>query len=102
LPLLGALAWSIRQLARYQAAVEGGASADDAARQAGVFQPYRARELATKARAVRPKEVERWMLVLAETDLALKSSRRGADAILEEMLTRLCRGETRAARAASH
>ena len=67
----------------------------------GVFQPYRARELATKARAVRSKEVERWMLVLAETDLALKSSRRAADAILEDMLTRLCRAETRAARAAS-
>jgi DNA polymerase-3 subunit delta len=101
LPLLGALAWSIRQLARYQAALEGGASPDDAARRAGVFQPFRARELATKARAVRPREVERWMLVLAETDLALKSSRRAADAILEEMLTRLCRTETRAARAAS-
>jgi len=101
LPLLGALAWSIRQLARYQAALESGASPDDAARRAGVFQPFRARELATKARAVRPKEVERWMLVLAETDLALKSSRRAADAILEEMLTRLCRAETRAARAAS-
>ena len=52
LPLLGALAWSIRQLARYQAAVESGASGDEAARRAGVFQPYRARELATKARAV--------------------------------------------------
>jgi DNA polymerase-3 subunit delta len=64
---------------------------DEAARRAGVFQPYRARELANKARAVRPREVERWMLVLAETDLALKSSRRSADAILEEMLTRLCR-----------
>jgi DNA polymerase-3 subunit delta len=96
LPLLGALAWSIRQLARFQAAVAGGASPDEAARGAGVFQPYRARELAAKARAVRPKEVERWMLVLAETDLALKSSRRAADAILEEMLTRLCRAEARA------
>ncbi len=95
LPLLGALAWSIRQLARYQAAVESGASGDEAARRAGVFQPYRARELATKARAVRSKEVERWLLVLAETDLALKSSRRNADSILEEMLTRLCRAETR-------
>jgi DNA polymerase III subunit delta len=96
LPLLGALAWSIRQLARYQAALESGASADDAARRAGVFQPYRARDLGAKARAVRPREVERWLLVLAETDLALKSSRRDADAILEEMLTRLCRAETRA------
>ncbi len=65
LPLLGALAWSIRQLARYQAAVEGGASPDEAARVAGVYQPHRARELSQKARAVPQKEVERWMLVLA-------------------------------------
>jgi DNA polymerase-3 subunit delta len=101
LPLLGALAWSIRQLARYQAAVESGASGDEAARRAGVFQPYRARELAAKSRAVRPREVERWLLVLGETDLALKSSRRNADSILEEMLTRLCRAETRGAARAS-
>jgi DNA polymerase-3 subunit delta len=101
LPLLGALAWSIRQLARYQAAVESGASGDEAARRAGVFQPYRARELAAKARAVRPREVERWLLVLGETDLALKSSRRNADSILEEMLTRLCKAETRSSGRAS-
>jgi DNA polymerase-3 subunit delta len=101
LPLLGALAWSIRQLARFQAAVDAGASPDEAARRAGVFQPYRARELAQKARAVSRKEVERWILLLAETDLALKSSRRAADAILEDMLTRLCRAETRGARPAS-
>jgi DNA polymerase-3 subunit delta len=95
LPLLGALAWSVRQLARYQAALEAGESADEAARRAGVFQPYRARELAAKSRAVRAKEVQRWILVLAETDLALKGSRRSPDAVLEEMLTRLCRTETR-------
>jgi DNA polymerase III subunit delta len=91
LPLLGALAWSVRQLAKYQAAVESGAGPDDAARAAGVFQPYRARELADKARAIPAREVERWILVLAETDLALKSSRRAPEAILGEMLTRLCR-----------
>jgi hypothetical protein len=28
--------------------------------------------------------------VLGETDVALKSSRRAADAILEDMLTRMC------------
>jgi DNA polymerase-3 subunit delta len=95
LPLLGALAWSVRQLARYQAALEAGESPDEAARRAGVFQPYRARELAAKSRAVHVKEVQRWLLVLAETDLALKSSRRPPDAVLEEMLTRLCRVETR-------
>ena len=33
---------------------------DEAARKAGVFQPFRARELAQKARALRPREVERW------------------------------------------
>jgi DNA polymerase-3 subunit delta len=91
LPLLGALAWSIRQLARYRAALDSGASADEAARRAGANSPYRARELATRARAVRAKDVEHWMLVLAETDLALKSSRRTPDAVLEEMLTQLCR-----------
>jgi DNA polymerase III subunit delta len=90
LPLLGALAWSVRQLARYQAASAEGAGPDEAARRAGVFQPMRARELASKARAFRTKEVERWLLVLAETDLALKSSRRPADTILDDMLTRMC------------
>jgi hypothetical protein len=41
------------------------------------------------------------MLVLAETDLALKSSRRAPETILAEMLTRLCRSETRAPQLAS-
>ncbi len=99
LPLLGALAWSIRQLAKYLAASAEGASSDEAARRAGVFQPFRARELAAKARAVRAKEVERWLLVLAETDLALKSSRRPADAILDDMLTRMCGAVSRRATA---
>jgi len=91
LPLLGAIAWSMRQLAKYHAALAGGASPDEAARTAGAFQPQRARELASRSKGVRPKDVERWLLVLAETDLALKSSRRPPDAVLEEMLTRLCR-----------
>jgi DNA polymerase III subunit delta len=91
LPLLGALAWSIRQLAKFQIAIEAGASTDEAARRAGVFQPYRAKEIAQKARSMRARELERWLLVLADTDIALKSSRRSPDAILEDMLTRLCR-----------
>jgi DNA polymerase III subunit delta len=91
LPLLGALAWSIRQLARFDAARSGGASVEEAAKTAGAFQSFRARELASRAKLLRPKEIERWLVVLAETDVALKSSRRPADAILEEMLTKLCR-----------
>jgi DNA polymerase-3 subunit delta len=89
--LLGAIAWSMRQLAKYHAAVGGGASPDEAARAAGAYQPQRARELASRSKGVRSRDVERWLLVLAETDLALKSSRRPPDAVLEEMLTRLCR-----------
>jgi DNA polymerase-3 subunit delta len=91
LPLLGAIAWSIRQMARFQASLQSGMREDDAAKAAGVFQPFRARELAQKAKTFRGRELERWLLVLAETDLALKSSRRPAQAILEDMLTRLCR-----------
>jgi DNA polymerase-3 subunit delta len=91
LPLLGALAWSIRQLLKFQGAVAEGAGVEDAARRAGVYQPFRARELAGKARAFRGRDLERCVLVLADTDVALKSSRRPADAILEEMLTRLCK-----------
>jgi len=90
LPLLGAVAWSIRQLARFQAALESGMGQDEAAKAAGVYQPFRARELAQKVKSFRPKELERWLLVLAETDVALKSSRRPADAILDDMLTRMC------------
>jgi DNA polymerase-3 subunit delta len=90
LPLLGALAWSIRQLARFQAATDAGLGQDEAAKAAGVYQPFRARELAQKVKAFRPKELERWLVILAETDLALKSSRRPADAILDDMLTRMC------------
>jgi DNA polymerase-3 subunit delta len=101
LPLVGALAWSVRQLVRFQAATAMGVSQDEAARRAGVFQPYRARELAAKARRLRPGDGERWLLLLAEADAALKSSRRAADSILEDMLTRLCKAETRSGRAAS-
>jgi DNA polymerase-3 subunit delta len=91
LPLLGALAWSMRQLLKFQTATASGAGAEEAARRAGVYQPFRARELAAKARGFRERELERWLLVLAETDVALKSSRRPADAILEDALTKMCR-----------
>ena len=90
LPLLGAMAWSIRQLARLQAALDGGMGMDEAAKVAGVYPAFRAREMAQKLRSFKPRELERWLLVLSETDLALKSSRRPADGILDDMLTRMC------------
>jgi DNA polymerase-3 subunit delta len=90
LPLLGALAWSVRQLLRFKAEIGGGASPFEAAKRAGAFQPQRAQELETRTRTMNEKQLEKWMLVLAETDLALKGSKRPADAILEDMLCRLC------------
>ena len=91
LPLVGAIAWSIRQLLKLQSALGAGASMDDAARRAGIYPAFRAREHAQKLKAFRPRELERWLVIIQETDLALKSSRRPADSILEEMFTRLCR-----------
>lgn len=91
LPLVGAIAWSLRQLLKLQSALGSGASMDEAARRAGIYPAFRAREHAQKLKAFRPRELERWLVVVQETDLALKSSRRPADSILEEMFTRLCR-----------
>lgn len=91
LPLLGAVAWSMRQLLRFQLALGRGCSVEEAAKAAGVFQPFRARELGQKAHGFRPKDLERWLQIVAETDVALKSSRRAPDAILEDMISKLCR-----------
>jgi DNA polymerase-3 subunit delta len=91
LPLVGAIAWSLRQLLKLDSALREGASIDEAARRAGIYPAFRARDHAKKLKAFRPRELERWLVVVQETDVALKSSRRPADAILEEMFTRLCR-----------
>ena len=91
LPLVGAIAWSLRQLLKLDAALRDGASIDEAARAAGIYPAFRARDHAKKLKAFRPRELERWLVVVQETDVALKSSRRAPDAILEEMFTRLCR-----------
>jgi DNA polymerase-3 subunit delta len=91
LPMLGAIAWSIRQLAKYKTALDDGAGSGEAARRAAAFSPSRARELDQRARALKPRDLERWITVLAETDLALKGSKRAPDAVLEDMVTRLCR-----------
>jgi len=93
LPLVGAIAWSLRQLLKLQSALEQGANIDDAARRAGIYPAFRARDHQQKLKAAKltARELERWLLLVQETDLALKSSRRPADAILEDMFTRMCR-----------
>ena len=91
LPLVGAIAWSLRQLLKLESAIGQGAGPDEAARRAGIYPAFRARELAQKLKAFKPRELERWLIIVQETDLALKSSRRPADSILEDMFTRMCK-----------
>ncbi len=85
LPLVGLLAWSTRQLIRFAAASRQGASAEAAAKAAGA-PPFRARDLAAQVRKTSERDLERWLSVLAEADLALKGSRRPARAILESAI----------------
>lgn len=82
LRLVGLLAWAVRQLVRFAAARRQGASAEEAAQRAGA-PPFKARELAAQVGRVPPGEFERWLGVLAETDLALKGSKRLPRAVLE-------------------
>lgn len=91
LPLLGAIAWSVRQMLKLQAYLGQGLRLDDAARRAGLFNPARARELADSLRQARPGELESMLETLAETDLALKGSKRHPLSVLEGAVLRLCR-----------
>ena len=54
--------------------------------------PFKANEAARTVRAMAPGTLPAWLRLLAETDLALKSSRRPAQAVLETMLIEMCRG----------
>lgn len=85
LRLLGLLAWSVRSLIRFDAAIGAGLAPDEAAKSAGI-PPFRARETAAQLKNLPRADLERWLTVLAETDLALKGSRRPPQAILESML----------------
>jgi DNA polymerase-3 subunit delta len=91
LRLVGLLAWSLRQLIKFEAATRAGASPEEAARRAGA-PPFKARELAGQVRRLGAPELERWLLLLADADLELKGSKRPARATLESTIMRMCRG----------
>jgi DNA polymerase-3 subunit delta len=91
LPLLGTLAWSARQLIKFQGATSRGLTPPDAARHAGA-PPFKAGELAAQVKQLGPRDLERFLLVLSDMDLALKGgSKRPPRAILESSLVTLCR-----------
>jgi DNA polymerase-3 subunit delta len=89
LPLLGSIAWRVRQLAKFQAGLTRGMSRDAAASASGV-PPFKARDIERTVRQLGPAVLERWLLLLAEADLALKGSRRPPGAVLATMLVNMC------------
>jgi DNA polymerase-3 subunit delta len=88
LPLLGLLASSVRKTLKVRALLQAGASAEDAAKQAGL-PPFRARDAAAQAKKFREGELERAVVILAEADLALKGSKRPPILVLEDAVVRL-------------
>ena len=92
LRLLGVLAWSTRQMLRFESALHDGLSQSDAAVRAGA-PPFKARELAEQVKRIARVDLERWLETLAELDYALKGgSKRPAKAVLEHGILKLCRG----------
>jgi len=91
LPLLGVLAWSTRQLVRFESAIRSGCNPTEAAQRAGA-PPFKARELAEQCKLLSRVELERWLETLARVDLALKGgSKRPAKAIIEQAVIALAR-----------
>lgn len=90
LRLLGTVAWSVRQLLKLDAGLRAGLDPATAAQQAGIA-PFKVRQSQQTLKRVPASTLARWVRVLAETDLALKGSRRSAQAVLEAMILDLCR-----------
>lgn len=91
LRLLGVMAWSARQLLKFESAIRAGLSPPDAAKKAGA-PPFKARELSNQIRRLTQADLERWLEVLATVDVALKGgSRRPPKAVLEHAILEMCR-----------
>lgn len=92
LKLVGLLAWSARQLLRFQSSMAQNQSPAEAAKRAGA-PPFKARELAAQAQRVPRPVLERWLETLSRVDLALKGgSRRPPQAVLEQAIVSMCAG----------
>lgn len=90
LRILAMVARQLRMVARMKSALIAGASEADATRAAGA-PPFKARELAQAARRLDAASLSRAFSVLAETDLALKGSKRPPDIVLESAILSLTR-----------
>jgi len=91
LRLVGLLAWSTRQMLRFEAALSEGVSLNEAAIRAGA-PPFKGRELAEQVKRIARPDLEGWLETLAELDYALKGgSKRPAKSVLEHGILKLCR-----------
>jgi DNA polymerase-3 subunit delta len=99
LRLVGVLAWSARQLIKFESALAAGANPEDAAKRAGA-PPFKARDMKRQIDRVPRTEIEAWLETLAGMDLALKGwTKRPPRAVLEHAILALCtkgRGQARA------
>lgn len=90
LPLLGGIAWSVRQMAKLETALAEGARGGELAARAGI-PPFKLGETQERLRRLPPGTTARWLGLLADADLALKSSRRTPESVLETMVIAMCR-----------
>lgn len=90
LRMLGAIAYSVRQLATLESALAAGASIAEAAAAARV-PPFKVQALSQTVRGMPRGTLARWLRLLAEADRALKGSRRSAQAVLETLVVDMCR-----------
>lgn len=92
LRLLGVLAWSARQLLKFESATRAGLKPAEAAQRAGA-PPFKARELSDQIRGLGRADLERWLEALARVDLELKGgSKKPPKAVLEHAIIDLCAG----------
>lgn len=92
LRLVGVLAWSARQLLKFESASRSGCGPEEAAKRAGA-PPFKAKDLARQVKQVSRAELESWLETLAGLDFALKGgSKRAPQAVLEHAILELCRG----------
>jgi DNA polymerase-3 subunit delta len=91
LRLVGVLAWSARQLIKFEAAQRAGKKPAEAAAAAGAA-PFKARELAEQVKGLTRADLARFVLALAELDANLKGgSKRTPEASLTHTIIELCK-----------
>ncbi|HEX6765942.1 MAG TPA: DNA polymerase III subunit delta [Polyangiaceae bacterium] len=88
--LVGLLAWSTRQLVKFEAATRAGLGASEAAARAGA-PPFKARELAQQVKGLASSDLANFLARLADLDADLKGgSRRPPKSSLERLILDLC------------